>query len=191
MNADSTDEWLAGVATGDATAIERAVRAYEPVLRMMIRRQLSQELRANFDSTDIIQSVWGQLLSGFREGRWRFPSRGHLQAFLVRAARNRLIDRSRQQGGVDRRGVTPTGRPLDELPAPDEPAGAAIEAEELWERLWRACPEQHRPILVMKRQGLSLDEIAARSGLHKSSVRRLLYGLFGTMHAHTEPGTRT
>jgi RNA polymerase sigma-70 factor (ECF subfamily) len=39
------------------------------------------------------------------------------------------------------------------------------------------CPPAHREILVLKRQGLLLSEIAARTGLHEGSIRRILYDL--------------
>ena len=39
------------------------------------------------------------------------------------------------------------------------------------------CPPAHRPLLDLKRQGCSLAEIAAQTGLHPSSVRRILYEL--------------
>ena len=38
-------------------------------------------------------------------------------------------------------------------------------------------PPEHHELLRLKRQGLSLDEIAAPTGLHPSSVRRILYEL--------------
>ena len=39
------------------------------------------------------------------------------------------------------------------------------------------CPPAHREILEWKGQGVPLGEIAARTGLHESSVRRILYEL--------------
>jgi RNA polymerase sigma-70 factor (ECF subfamily) len=39
------------------------------------------------------------------------------------------------------------------------------------------CPPAHRELLQLKRQGLSLAELAARTGLHASSIRRILYTL--------------
>ncbi|MBN9121756.1 MAG: helix-turn-helix domain-containing protein, partial [Planctomycetes bacterium] len=73
---------------------------------------------------------------------------------------------------------------------PSEFAAAVVDVHEdteLWERLWRTCPERHRAVLVLKRQGRSLDEIAAHTGLHKSSVRRLLYALFSGLENAREP----
>ena len=62
----------------------------------MVRRQLSPPLRAKFDSVDVVQSVWADVLDGFRRAGWRFTDVAHLRAFLVKATRNRFIDRFRQ-----------------------------------------------------------------------------------------------
>jgi DNA-directed RNA polymerase specialized sigma24 family protein len=39
------------------------------------------------------------------------------------------------------------------------------------------CSPAHREILILKRQGLLLSEIAARTGFHEGSIRRILYDL--------------
>jgi RNA polymerase sigma-70 factor (ECF subfamily) len=51
------------------------------------------------------------------------------------------------------------------------------QADELWQRMLRLCPPAHHELLRLKRQGCSLAEIAERTGLHESSVRRILYEL--------------
>src|SRR3954469_26056307 len=85
------------LSSGDAAAAQRVFLAYEPYLRMVVRRQLTPALRTRFDSLDIVQSVWADLLTGFQAGRWRFGTPEQLRAFLVKVTRNRLIDRVRQQ----------------------------------------------------------------------------------------------
>src|SRR5260221_6665357 len=88
---------LAQLGDGDDAAAEAVFLTYEPYLRKVVRRQLPGHLRARFDSIDVVQSVWIDLLQGFRATGWRFSSVAHLRAFLVRATRNRFIDRVRQQ----------------------------------------------------------------------------------------------
>src|SRR6516164_6025286 len=94
---DSTlDLLLDQLCRGDAAAAEKVFRVYEPYLRLVVRRQLSPGLRAKFDSIDVVQSVWADVLDGFRAAGWRFTDVNHLRAFLVKATRNRFIDRVRQ-----------------------------------------------------------------------------------------------
>jgi RNA polymerase sigma-70 factor (ECF subfamily) len=175
---DPLDTLLQQLSSGDAEAAQRVFVTYEPYLRMVVRRQLSPALRVRFDSLDIVQSVWADLVKGFQAGRWRFTNPEQLRAFLVKVTRNRLIDRARQQQKSLRLEQRLDGNDLSELPQGRQtPAGAQLEAEEVWQRLLTLCPVQHRGLLELKRQGLSLAEIAARSGLHESSVRRILYDL--------------
>ena len=76
-------------------------------------------------------------------------------------------------------GVLANERPLgdDDSLADDPPAADMAQADELWEQLLELCPPAHHDLLRLKRQGASLAEIAARTGLHPSSVRRILYDL--------------
>src|SRR5881296_4461586 len=97
------DNLLAQLCSGDMAAAEQVFLAYEPYLRKAVRRQLPAPLRAKFDSTDILQSVWADVFRGFREAGWRFLDADHLRGFLYVATRNRLVDRIRQhQKALDR-----------------------------------------------------------------------------------------
>ncbi len=178
MNADPLDDLLGKLCTGDEAAAEQVFVTYEPYLRLVVRRLLPARLRPKFDSVDIVQSVWADVLHGFRESGYRFESAAQLRAFLIKATRNRFIDRVRQHKGlVDRE------QPLEQLDpealaAPTAPRPSQVaQAEELWEQMLALCPPAHHELLRLKRAGLPLAEIATRTGLHESSVRRILYDL--------------
>src|SRR3954451_6815865 len=96
MNAEPVNSLLVKLCDGDLEAAEQVFLAYEPYLRKVVRRQLPPRLRAKFDSVDVVQSVWADVLHGFREANWHFPDVDHLRAFLVKLTRNRFIDRVRQ-----------------------------------------------------------------------------------------------
>lgn len=191
MTADPLDNLLEQLRSGDDAAIERAFVAYEPYLRMVVRRQLAGDLRAKFDSVDIIQSVWVHILDGFRAGGWHFANAAQLRAFLLRVTQNRFIDRVRQHQRKLRheKTLTPSdweGLPSRRQPQPSEEAQAA----ELWEQMLALCPSAHHPLLDLKRQGFPLAEIAARTGLHESSVRRILYDLARRLAEKLDSNTR-
>jgi RNA polymerase sigma-70 factor (ECF subfamily) len=176
MNVDSLDSLLEELNGGSDAAAERAFLAYEPYLRKVVRRLLPQNLRAKFDSIDVVQSVYCDVLVAFRASGMRFASVPQLRAFLVAATRNRFIDRLRQHRSAVR---------LEE-PLPDEglaahspaprPSESAVAAE-LWDRLLALCPPQHHALLELRRAGASAGEIAAQLGMHDGSVRRILRGL--------------
>ena len=172
------DDLLAQLCSGDPVAAERVFLAYEPYLRRAVRRHLPDPLRAKFDSADIIQSVWADVLSGFREAGWHFTDADHLRGFLFIATRNRLIDRVRRyQRAAERE--EPLGEDEEHLllPSPEPGPSEVAQAGDLWDRIVARCPPEHRPILGLKRQGYSLAEIADRTGLHPDSVRRILRAL--------------
>jgi RNA polymerase sigma factor (sigma-70 family) len=178
MIVDPLDELIERLNRGDMSAAERAFLAYEPYLRMAVRRRLSGPLRTKLDSMDIVQSVWADVLSGFRDAALQFTDRSHLRAFLVKVARNRLIDRRRQHTRAIERERPLAETAPDELPRAHEPRPSEIaQGNELWKEMQEQCSPAHREILVLRRQGLLLTEIAERTGLHEGSIRRILYDL--------------
>lgn len=171
---DPLDDRLPRLDTGDQ-AVEQAFRTFEPYLRKAARRYLPPLFRSKFDSADVIQSVWTDLLRGFREAGWCFQDADQLRGFLYVATRNRVLDRIRQHRRAVQRHVAlgddgPERPVRSALPSPSE----LVQVEELWERIVARCPAEHRPILSLRRQGYSVAEIAAQTGLHADSVRRIL-----------------
>jgi RNA polymerase sigma-70 factor (ECF subfamily) len=190
MSTDPLDGLLEKLSSGDPAAAEQAFVAYEPYLRMVVRRQLPAWLRPKFDSVDVVQSVWADLLDGFRTAGWRFSDTDHLRAFLVKVTRNRFIDRLRQHERSRER-----EQPLYESTAPEgatanDPRPSQVaEADELWQQMLALCPPSHQEVLRLKREGLALDEIAARTGMHPSSIRRILYDLARRLRARQQPAS--
>jgi RNA polymerase sigma-70 factor (ECF subfamily) len=175
MNDDPLDSLLERLNRGDDEAAERVFLDYQPYLRVVVRRRLTPALRAKFDSMDVIQSAWADVLRGFREAGWQFPDRDRLKAFLARVTYNHFVDTCRKHGPEVGRGR----RLADEdPPASGWPRASEVaQADELWERMLELCPPDHRELLRLKKEGLPLAEIAARTGLHEGSVRRILYDL--------------
>jgi RNA polymerase sigma-70 factor (ECF subfamily) len=167
------DNLLAQLCSGDMAVAERVFIAFEPYLRKAVRRHLPPPLRAKFDSTDVLQSAWADVLRGFREAGWRFADADHLRGFLFTATRNRLIDRVRQHQKALQREEPIGGRDEDLMSPQPTPSEVAV-AGDLWERILARCPPEHRPIIELRREGHSLGEIAARTDLHPDSVRRIL-----------------
>jgi RNA polymerase sigma factor (sigma-70 family) len=178
MSTDSLDTLLVKLSNGEEAAAERVFRDFEPTLRALVRRRLTPTLRTKFDSMDVVQSVWADLLEAYRAKGWQFADRDHLRAFLARVTYNHFLIQCRRN-----RNALRTERPMPEdespaLPASDQPRPSQIvQAVELWEKILDNCSPSHGEILHLKRQGLSLAEIASRTGLHESSVRRILYEL--------------
>jgi RNA polymerase sigma factor (sigma-70 family) len=183
MPADPLSDLLDQVARGDAEAAAALFAAYAPYLRALVRRQLSDRLRAKFDSADVVQSVWVQVVRHLGRDGWAVDDEARLRALLATIARRRLLTRARRFAGApaDER---PTGDDLaDDAPRPSEVA----QANDLWDRLLALCPPEHHAILHLRREGLPLEEIAARTGLHEGSVRRILRRLARELALAEEP----
>ena len=175
MSGGSLEVLLQKLAGGDAEAAGQVFLAYEPYLRMVVRRHMSPGLRAKFDSVDIVQSIWADVLRGFREEGWRFADVMHLRAFLVRLTRDRFIDRLRQHRRAVERERSLTRAEWEEgLVARDPRPSELAQADELWQEMMKPCPPEHRDVLRLKRAGALSPEIAAQTGLHEGSVRRIL-----------------
>ncbi len=178
MTGDRLDALLAALDRGDDNAASELFLQCEPYLRMVVRRRLTPRLRSKFDSCDVVQSVWADVLGTLRQPDGRFPDVAHLRAFLTRATYNRFIDRLRQNRRALERETLLDERVAEALPPAKQPSPSEVaEAGELWEELLALCPPERRELLELKRQGLRLAEIAERTGLHEGSVRRILYEL--------------
>src|SRR5438067_10166308 len=134
MTPGSADNLLEQLGRGEVEALGELFEAYAPYLRAVVRRQLSDRLRPKFDSVDVVQSVWVQLIRRLGRDGWRVNDEGHLRALLVTIARRRLVTRARQCAR----------RPEGDLPAEEDWAGVAdtrgappegaAEANDLWAR---------------------------------------------------------
>ncbi|HEV3339065.1 MAG TPA: sigma-70 family RNA polymerase sigma factor [Pirellulales bacterium] len=160
---------------GDMSAAELLYAEIAPFLRLVVRRNLPRRLRPKFDSVDVVQSVWANFIEGIQAGRWQFENAAQLRAFLLKSARNRLIDRVRQfrVASEHERSLAP-GTATDNWACREPRPSQHAQASDLWQRLLTACPPEHRELLRMKGDGAPLAVIARRTGLHVDSVRRIL-----------------
>jgi RNA polymerase sigma-70 factor (ECF subfamily) len=178
VSSEPLDALLEKLTSGDAAATEQVFRTYEPYLRMVVRRRLSPELRAKFDSLDIVQSVWVHMLKRFREAGCRFADADHLRAFLIQLTHHRLIDRLRRHRRAIEHEQQLEETEFEELFQSTDPQPVdLLQADELWEQLLDLCPPAHQEILRLKRDGAETGEVAARTGLNSGSVRRILNAL--------------
>jgi RNA polymerase sigma-70 factor (ECF subfamily) len=178
MNTSAIDTLLEKLSNGDALAAEQVFLTYEPYLRKIVRRRLPIKLRTKFDSIDIVQSIWVDLIREVQDGGLHFADANHLRAFLIRVTRNRFNDRFRRNRiAVEKErpfaGAESEAAAVCHQPAPSE----IVQAEDLWEQMLALCPPAHQDLLRLRRAGVPLSEIAARTGLHPGSIRRILRDL--------------
>ena len=190
MSDESLDQWIERLNVGDVEAIAPVFRAYEPYLRIAVRRRLSARLRPKVDSVDVVQSVFADLVRGVRDCAWHFSGRPQLEAFLRRIAWRRLADRYQKHGRAIKREQSLEDTPSRSLgdTAQSRPSQEA-QGREFWEGILGACPAAHHEIVRLRMQGHRMAEIAARTGLHEGSVRRILYELARRLSIVRRPAT--
>jgi RNA polymerase sigma-70 factor (ECF subfamily) len=186
MTSDEVEKLLGRLGRGETAAAEELYAAYAAYIRTVVRRQLSARLRAQFDSADVVQSVWVQIIRGIASTGWRVESESQLRALLGVVARRRLFTRARVPAATA--GTVLTGDELDAFPARGQPRASEVaRADELWHRLLALCPPEHRDVLHLRREGVALAEIAEQTGLHEGSVRRILRRLSRELALRTGP----
>lgn len=174
MSDRGIEDVLARVSRGDVTVAEQLHAAYAAYVRAIVRRRLSAHLRAKFDSADVAQSVWAQVVRRVEAG-WRVDTEADLRAMLAVIARRRAATRARgEPRPAEQGGTALAAAPARHQPTPSQ----VVRAADLWERMLQLCAPEHREVLRLRRDGLPLAEVAARTGLHEGSVRRILRRLF-------------
>jgi RNA polymerase sigma factor (sigma-70 family) len=167
------DSLLARLNAGDEAALQEMFVSIEPFMRMVIRRRISSGMRAKFDSGDVVQSVWANFVGNRERWNCKFENLEQFRAYMIRMACNRLIDRFRKH----RMSVLHKATKNDsrDLPADRNPrVSEEFYAAELWEQMRQNCPPAHYDLLVLKRYGASIAEIAQQTNLNEGSVRRVL-----------------
>jgi RNA polymerase sigma factor (sigma-70 family) len=188
MMPETGDKLLEQLWEGNIEVLGDLFAVYESYLRAIVRSQLSNQLRSKFDSVDVVQSVWVQLLRQLGQDGCRVNDKNHLRALLVTIARRRLVTRARQCWWLN-----DSGRPLDDEgwesifdSRQDKPSETA-QANDLWDRMLELTSPDHHDVLILKREGLPLQEIAERTGLHEGSVRRILRRLSRELALQEQP----
>lgn len=164
---------------GDQAAWEDLVaHCYERV-RRVVRRNLDRPMRTLYDSTDIANDVFTSLVAEC--DRFNFATIDELRAYLIDAAKKKVIDTYRRQH-CGRRDVTKrrsiespgdtsaTFEPIGRDPTPSQNA-VADEAREL---ILSGETGLDQEILRLKAESFSNEEAAHRTGTHLRKVQRLV-----------------
>lgn len=181
---DGLDGLFARARSGDEAAWRNLYEACYPKVMRVIRRRLnSPAMRSLYDSSDFLGDVWTSLAE--KPERFDFPTLAELQAFLIKSAERKVIDKHRHHHALkndltrDRRleaAQGPGGRSA-ELASADPTPSQFAQASEARERLLSGQADDERLVIESKGQGYSNDEIAERIGWHVRKVQRFLKDL--------------
>jgi RNA polymerase sigma-70 factor (ECF subfamily) len=162
---------------GDARAFEQLYTRHKAPLFRYLARQCREAAVAE----ELFQDVWMNLV----RARGRYEVQAKFTTYLYRLAHNRLIDHyRRQRSGIPVSYDDDPDDPLIERIAgpeamqPEEQAGRSRDVARLL-ALLAALPEAQREAFLLREEGgLTLEEIAAATGVNMETAKsRLRYAL--------------
>jgi RNA polymerase sigma-70 factor, ECF subfamily len=164
---------------GDRAAASELFDAYRAQVERAAHRGLGSRLQARFDTADIAQSVFTDMLRELPT----FEDRGErsFRAWLAAKVRHKLASKARRQvrsDGLTREERLATALGLGTPDAADGPDAAAAFREDrdrLTALLGTLEPAQNAVIGLFLDEGLSWDEVARRLDLPSAAAARMRY----------------
>jgi RNA polymerase sigma-70 factor (ECF subfamily) len=170
---------VALVRAGDAEALERLVRAYEPDVRIAARVHLGMALRPYLDSMDLVQSVHRSLLSGLRGKRLDVASPAALIGLAVTMVKRKIARQWRRHRRQTRlkqpEGSADAVDTLVTLHRRHVGPESAAELRDAVERILSGFEGDDRRLLELRLDGLSTAEAAERLGKTPEALRVRLF----------------
>jgi len=96
MDKAEFNELLARARSGDDQATVLLLKAFEADVRLIVRHQLPQRMRSQFDSLDFCQAVWQSVFAGSGTGP-EFSGSGHFRGYLAGVAKNKVCEEYRRR----------------------------------------------------------------------------------------------
>jgi RNA polymerase sigma-70 factor (ECF subfamily) len=168
---------------GDPASIQAFVSRYEWEVRVMVRARLPKRLRTRFDSTDFVQVVWQSFFSDLPDKTPDFENERHLRAYLAGVVRNKVGEQFRRLTRTEkcnlareerlyiRRGDRDVPRAVI---SPDPSPSKVAQADDRFSQLTAGRAPAEVAVIGLRRQGLTIDQIAAETGFNERTVRRFI-----------------
>ena len=179
--AASDEQLMARFRDGESSAFDQLLDRHKRAVYAYLRRST----RSAADADDLFQEVFLKVIRA--APKWQHEAK--VTTWLYTIARNVLIDASRRiktkpppisltdgEGDVER-----PRAPIEVLSNGKDPADARLleqESTEAIERLVGALPAEQRDAFLLKREGLTFDEIATVTETSRNTIKsRLRYAL--------------
>jgi DNA-directed RNA polymerase specialized sigma24 family protein len=188
LDHDSIAAWLLGARAGESAAAQEIWERYFARLARLAREKLPSHAKRAFDEEDVAHSALRCFLYGIAQDRYPQLSDRHglwnlLVVITARKARAYLRRQNRaKRGGGQVQGETAFLSPADDalgidqvLGAEPSPAFAVQVAEECQRLLDLLGDDALKTIAILKMEGHTVDEIAARLGSTKRTIERRLH----------------
>lgn len=182
------------VRAGSEEAAQELFERYGPHIFRVVRRRMTQKLRAKFDSADFVQAVWASFFA-IPTCRQTFERPEALVAYLAQLASNKVVDAVRQrmqtakynvnrERSLDGSAAFQAGTVAGADPTPSQIIGAREEFAQLLKQL----PARHQEIIVLLGEGHTHAEIAQRLNIDPKTIWRVLRQVATGGKTHGKPG---
>lgn len=171
----------------DDDSLMELIRHYQPLLRVLARRNWDKRLKSKVDPSDALQQTWTSISKN--AGRTQFKDRRHFYSYLRKVLKNQITDMKRlllmsrkRSNGVEDMAFTESDPHLnasfDERHVRIPPVLQQIADRELAEHTLRALlrlpRELQRLIRWRFRKQMTYEQIAQRLGRQPDEVRHVV-----------------
>jgi RNA polymerase sigma-70 factor (ECF subfamily) len=180
---DDFTDLMARARSGEPAAIRAFLSQFEPEVRMMVRARLPRRLRTQFDSSDFVQAVWQSFFYDLQQDRREFANVDHVRGFLAGVVRNKVREQHRRLTRTEKYNVAREERlylrrgdreVVREVLSPEPSPSETAQAGDFLEKLTAGRSPREAEVITLRYQGLTLMEIAGRTGIHERTVRRII-----------------
>jgi RNA polymerase sigma-70 factor (ECF subfamily) len=174
LDNDAICDLIRRVREGDEQAATELVRHYEPAIRVVVRRRLTDpNLRRVLDSIDICQSILGRFFNGVVAGRFELTNEEQLFNLLATMARNKVTSHARKQTAArrDARRNQKGNQDPQTLADPGQSPSQVVANRELLEQIYNRLSAEERRLVDLQNLGKSWKEIAAAVGGSPDALR--------------------
>lgn len=183
-NARSDDDLMLAYAGGDAEAFNQLYERYRQPLYRYLVHATGQTAIAD----DLYQDVWSRIIAA----RATFKRHARFKRWAFRIAHNRLMDHWRAQKPTDADSENTLNQLADEADRQPESEQARDErADQLRTALMALPNDQREAFLLQQEAGLSLAEIAERSGVGRETIKSRLRYAINKLRDRLGPNTET
>ncbi|MFG0318566.1 MAG: ECF-type sigma factor [Planctomycetota bacterium JB042] len=176
----SVTQWIRALKGGDDDAASRIWERFFGRVVLLARKRLGDLPRGARDEEDFALSAMNALCEGARHDRFRkLEDRGDLWSLLAMITIRKVIDARRRDGRRGEVSVAEAEVELDRLAAgePIDGAGTATYVDGLCvtsREMLESLDDRVRDVALLRLEGHSNEEIAARTGRSISTVERHL-----------------
>lgn len=173
---DRLAQLLERAQTGDRNAVGDLIAEFEPEVRRFVRFRLSSTgLRRIVDSTDLAQSVFARFFVYLDGGGKVFEDIDQLRRYLMAAARNTVIDRTRKElaGKRDQRRLqVGASEALAQFARNVNTPSQDVAKNEILSQIQSALNSDERYLVEQWQSGRTWEELAKELGRQPDAIRK-------------------